>query len=172
MSDEELINIFDEEEQDDMVTSLEEVSQNIVSLPPKIQRFINLYLTGQYSTNKLAELLDVHPNTVYNWLKREDVKAIISDMQVVTNYMVGVQLKALSVKAVNKLSSLTDSPIDGVALQAVKDILDRAGHKPEHKIKVDKTVVTYEERLKDLIENTIEVDYEVADDEFESSEES
>ena len=48
-----------------------------------------------------------------------------------------------------------NSPIDGVALQAVKDVLDRAGHKSKQEIKIDKTVTTIEQKMKELIDSTI-----------------
>lgn len=144
---------------------VEEIDDNKISvLPPKMQRFIHLYMTGQYTINKLAQLLEVHPNTLHKWMKREDVKEIITDMQSETHDIVAIQLKALTLKAVGKLGALTDSPIDGVALQAVKDILDRSGHKPKNEIKVDKTVTTIEQRFKELVDNTIDVDYEVVDE--------
>ncbi len=148
-------------------TSGEEESLPITVLPPKMQRFVHLYMTGQYTMTKLAALLEVHPNTLTKWLKRRDVQAIITDMQETTHAMVGAQLKALSLKAANKLDTLIDSPIDGVALNAVKDILDRAGHKPRQEIKVDKTVRTFEERLSDLIDRTIDVEYKIIESEDE-----
>jgi transposase-like protein len=118
-------------------------------------------MTGQYTLNKLSQLLEVHPNTLGNWLRRADVRKIIDDMQSTTHDVVAMQLKNLTLKAVNKLGVLTDSPIDGVALQAVKDILDRAGHKPKQELKIDKTVVTYEQKLSDLIKNTIDADVSI-----------
>lgn len=133
----------------------EEDVSAIHTLPPKMQRFIHLYMTGQYTINKLAQLLEVHPNTLGNWLKRPDVRDIIVDMQQTTHDIVGIQLKTLTLQAVNKLGALTESPIDGVALQAVKDILDRAGHKPKQEIKIDKTVKTFEQKLYDLIDVTV-----------------
>lgn len=145
---------------------VQEEEAAITNLPPKMQRFIHLYMTGQYTLTKLSQLLEVHPNTLGNWLKRHDVKSIITDMQETTHEVVGVQLKSMSNVAASKLLELLDSPIDGVALQAVKDVLDRTGHKPKQEIKVDKTVTTYEEKLKNLIDNTINItDYEVLDDE-------
>ena len=156
-----------DKERDTLDVQSEEVIEetNAISvLPPKMQRFVHLYMTGQYSLNKLAQLLEVHPNTLSNWLKRADVRDIITDMQKTTHDVVGIQLKALTLKAVTKLGALTDSPIDGVALQAVKDILDRGGHKPKQEIKVDKTVTTMEQKFKELVDATI-VDYEVVNDE-------
>jgi transposase-like protein len=146
---------------------LTQTDQALMQLHPKIQRFVHLYITGQYTLVKLAQLLDVHINTVYGWMKRDDVKEIILDMQKATHNVVATQLKTLTVKAVNKMCDLMDSPIDGVALQAARDILDRAGHKPKQEIKVDKTVMTFEQRLNTLIEETIPdeiIDAEVVDD--------
>lgn len=144
----------------------------ITTLDPKIQRFIHLYLTGQYSIPKIADLIDVHPNTLYNWLKRSEVKSVIEDMQLSTHEVVGTTLKALTLKAVNKLSALVDSPIDGVSLQAVNTILDRAGHKPKQEIKIDKTVRTFEEKLSSIIDKTIpSIDVEFEDVENEVSDE-
>ena len=146
-----MVNIIEDTKDEVM----EEQEHPITLLPPKMQRFVQLYMTGQYTLNKLAQLLDVHPNTLGKWLKRQDVQEIINEMQKDTHDIVGIQLKALTLKAVTRLSELTNSPIDGVALQAVKDILDRAGHKPKQEIKVDKTVTTFEQRLNNLIEETI-----------------
>ena len=146
------------------VDVLEKVDTSITILPAKIQRFIHLYTTGQYTLVQLAELLEIHPNTCGNWLRRRDVKAIIFDMQESTHEMVGIQLKALSTKATAKLSRLVDSPIDGVALSAVKDILDRSGHKPKQQIQVDKTITTFEQKLKHIIDDVIEVEYYDSED--------
>lgn len=140
----------------------------ITTLPTKTQRFIHLYLTGQYTQSKLAQLLEVHPNTILKWLKREDVQQVIEEMQKATHNMVSTQLKALTLKAINKLNSLIDSPIDGVALQAVKDVLDRSGHKAKQEIKIDKTVTTIEEQIRKLADKTIiDADYEIIEDEDE-----
>lgn len=124
-------------------------------MPSKMQRFITLYLTGQYTLQKTAELLQVHVNTLHNWMKRADVKEAISEMQMQTHEQVSTELKALTLKATRKLHALMDSPIDGVALQAVKDVLDRAGHKTKQEIKIDKTVTTIEEKFKELVDSTI-----------------
>lgn len=142
----------------------EEIIENpIVALNPKMQRFVHLYMTGQYTLNKLSQLLEVHPNTLQSWLKRDDVKEAIADMQQSTHDIVQIQLKALTMKAVNKLSDLIESPIDGVALQATKDILDRGGHKTKQEIKIDKTVRTYEQKLQEIIDLTIDDVHEVVE---------
>lgn len=136
------------------------IAPNIQVLSPKIQRFIHLYITGQYSLSKISQLIDVHPNTISGWLRRDDVTSVINELQETTHNIVQTQLKALTAKAVNRLNDLVDSPIDGVALQAVKDVLDRSGHKAKQEIKIDKTIRTFEEKLADIIDGTI-VDEEV-----------
>lgn len=136
-------------------------TEKLLTLAPKQQRFIHLYSTGQYSNAQIAKLLEVHPNTILSWVKRKDVQAALAELQEGTHVLVANQLKNLTMKATEKLNQLVDSPIDGVALQAVKDILDRAGHKPKQEIKVDKTVITVEEKLKSLVDSVvIDVDFE------------
>ena len=142
----------------------EQEPQNpLANMPPLRQRFIHLYMTGQYSIAGLAELLDVHPNTLYGWLKREDVKEAIIDMETATHEIVSTQMKSMTLKAMNRMRELMDSPIDGVALQAVKDVLDRSGHKPKQVKETNVNVRTFEEELDSLIENTIEAEWSEVD---------
>ena len=97
--------------------------------------------------------MDVHINTVYSWINREDVQMVITDMQKKEHEAVEIRLKSLRAKALEKMNDLMDSPIDGVAFQACKDVLDRTGHKAKNEVKVEKTVKTIEMQLKDLADN-------------------
>ncbi len=142
----------------------------ITTLPIKAQRFVQLYMTGQYTLAKLAQLLDVHINTITLWMKREDVQECIRETQRVTHDMVSTQLRALTLQATAKLSELINSPIDGVAMQAVKDVLDRSGHKSKQEIKIDKTVTTVEEKMKRLIDNTIDAEYTIIEEDEDNGE--
>ena len=138
------------------------VSNEVQLLEPKLQRFVHLYLTGQYNQTQLAQLLEVHKNTINSWLKREDVNIAIKEYQAMEHEMIDAQIKAMRMKAIEKMNELMDSPIDGIAFQACKDILDRTGHKAKNEIKVDKTVKTIEMQLNDLAENLItDVDFTV-----------
>ena len=138
------------------------VSNEVQLLEPKLQRFVHLYLTGQYNQTQLAQLLEVHKNTINSWLKREDVNIAIKEYQAMEHEMIDVQIKAMRMKAIEKMNELMDSPIDGIAFQACKDILDRTGHKAKNEIKVDKTVKTIEMQLNDLAENLFtDVDFNV-----------
>lgn len=131
------------------------MSNEVQLLEPKLQRFVHLYLTGQYNQTQLAQLLEVHKNTINSWLKREDVNIAIKEYQAMEHEMIDVQIKAMRMKAIEKMNELMDSPIDGIAFQACKDILDRTGHKAKNEVKVDKTVKTIEMQLSDLAENLI-----------------
>ena len=111
---------------------LEEVideNDAFLSLAPNHRRFVNLYITGQYSIKKIADLMQISEMTLYRWMKREDVKNFLSAVQRQNQQLVNNQLNQMTLKAVEKLNKLIDSNIDGVALQAVKDVLDRGGHK-------------------------------------------
>lgn len=144
-----------------MSSNLSTTEENpLAGIEPKIQRFVHLYLTGQHSMSKLAQLLDVHPNTIHNWMRRDDVKGAIHAMQDVTNEIVAGQMRAMTMKAMDRMRELMDSPIDGVALQAVKDILDRTGHKPANKVEKNVNVRTFEEKLDSLIDEVIEGEWE------------
>lgn len=128
-------------------------------LEPKLQRFVHLYLTGQYNQRQIAQMLEVHENTISTWLKREDVNLTIKEYQATEHEMIDTQIKAMRMKAIQKMNDLMDSPIDGIAFQACKDILDRTGHKAKNEIKVDKTVKTIEMQLRDLADDIIDVDF-------------
>lgn len=145
----------------------EQKDLQIYALNPQQQRFIQLYMTGNYTLNKIAQLIEVHPNTASRWLKRPEIKDALAEAQREIHQQVGVQLKGMTVKATQRLSDLMDSPIDGVALQAVKDVLDRGGHKAKNEIKVDKTVTTIEQKMSDLMKSVVlDVEgFEVIDDE-------
>jgi phage terminase small subunit len=144
----------------------EQSNSALLALTTKQARFVTLYMTGQYTLNKLSQLLEVHVNTLGNWLKREDVKLAVADIQSGVHDQVQVELKMLTLKATQKLAELMSSPIDGVALQAVKDVLDRAGHKQKTEIKIDKTVTNIEQRFQQLIDSTIiDADYVEVHDE-------
>lgn len=140
-----------------------------VALSPNHTRFVTLYLSGQYSLLKIAELLGVHVNTLGKWMKRDDVSDYLAEMQAEQNKLVKMQLNQMTVKATNKLNDLIDSNIDGVALQAVKDVLDRGGHKAKQEIKKDITITTYEQQISSIVADTmsdvVDIDFEEVDDE-------
>ena len=141
-------------------------NNDITLLEPKLQRLVNMYLTGKYNHRQLAEICEVHENNINSWLKRDDVMMAIREYQSLEHEMFDIQIKSMRMKAIEKMNELMDSPIDGIAFQACKDILDRTGHKAQQNIKVDKTVKTIEVQMQELADSLIsDADFEVIDDE-------
>ena len=136
----------------------------ITELNTRKQSFIHLYMTGKYSQAKIADMMGIHLNTVKNYLKDPLVQQAIEEMQKEQHKFVEIGLKSMTEKAMNRLCELMDSPLDAIALQAVKDVLDRGGHKTRNEIKIDKTVRTFEQKMADIIDLSID-DYEVLNDE-------
>ena len=163
-----------EEAKNNEIAEVEEDIYGIIDLPAKQQRFIHLYLTGRYKNAELAELLGVHVNTINNWLRKPEVKKIITDFQKDEHEVVESNLKALRGKAIETMAELMESPIDGIRYQASKDILDRTGHKSVQKMEVKKEVFTYEAQMRELIDASIpdddlielieNIDYDVLDE--------
>lgn len=143
---------------------------DISDLPINQQRFIQLYMTGQYSIRQLAEILDMEPESLTRWLRREDVSSVVRQMQEDIHNQVSSQLKSLTTHAVTRLSQLVDSKVDGVALQAVNTILDRAGHRSKQEININKTVTTFEEKMNNLLEGVDVEDLEEIEDYEEEDE--
>lgn len=145
----------DERKENTELVEQEEDIYGILNLPAKQQRFIHLYLTGRFKNAELANLLGVHINTVNNWLRKPEIKKIITEFQKDEHEVVETQLKALRSKAIETMAQLMDSPIDNIRYQASKDILDRTGHKSVQKLEVKKEVYTYEQKMGKLIDASI-----------------
>lgn len=128
---------------------------DITTLTPKQQRFFTLYISGQYTNAKIAELLGVHPNTISNWLRDDAVKGLMEIYQKEEFEMNHKRLKALSGEAIQTMAELMQSPIDGVRYQASKDILDRTDFKPVSKREVKTEVYSYEEKIQDMANITV-----------------
>jgi len=141
------------EEQESLFSGLPQEVMD--KLNPAKLRMIMLYLTGQYTQVKIAQIVGVSANTVRAWLLDENVQKVINTIQQREFVKVNSDLGALKHKAVSTLYELLDSDMDTVRYQAAKDILDRGGHKAQTSIKVDKTVTTREEQLKNIIEATM-----------------
>lgn len=126
------------------------------NLTPAKTRMILMYLTGQYSQKKLGQIIGVSENTIRAWLLDPTVQIVIKELQQREFAVVDSKLKALRHKAIDTMNELLESDMDNVRFQAAKDILDRGGHRPQQTIKVDKTVTTLEQQLKDLADFTID----------------
>jgi DNA-binding transcriptional regulator YiaG len=134
------------EEQESLFSGLPQEVMEAMS--PVKNRLVLMYLTGQYSQKQMAHVLGVSEMTVRNWLFSDAVQFVIAEIQKREFNYIDSKLKSLREKATSTLFDLMDSEIDQVRFSASKDILDRTGHKAVQNIKVDKTVLTLEQQLK------------------------
>lgn len=166
MSEEKII-VQDEDENLPVIQGSDafDVFNKLTYTRPRVSRIVQLWLTGCYSTNEIAEIVDIKKDTVLRWLRRQEIKNYIAEYQKEEIAMLKSKMAGNADKAFKKMVDLLDSNMDNVALQASKDILDRTGFKPVTEVKQEITTMTYEEKLKGLISSTIDdVEYEVIDD--------
>lgn len=133
-------------------------------LAPEKSRFVYLLLSGKYNFTELATLLDKHPDTIRRWRKLPEVQEAINEIQDEQNKFNKLQLNALSAEAIHTMMELMSSPIDGVRYQAAKDIMDRTGFKPTQKTEKKVEIVSYEQNMKDLIDMSIDAEYEIMEE--------
>lgn len=126
-------------------------------LNPKQQRFVHMYLSGQYNIPQIAQLMKVSVGGIRKWLNTPHIKQIINEFQDEEDEIVRQSLKALRLKAMYKMSDLMESKIDGIAYQAARDVLDRTGHKAPTKNETKVEIFTYEQQLKEVMKDVIDV---------------
>jgi hypothetical protein len=131
-------------------------SEALAELTPAKTRMILLYITGQYNLTKIAQIIGVTDATIRAWLGQPAVQQVMQELQKREWQMIDAALKSLRFRAVDTMDRLMDSPMDAVRFQASKDILDRTGHKAVNEIKVDKTVTTIEQQLKEIADVVID----------------
>ena len=75
-------------------------SELVESLTPAKIRMIMLYLTGQYTQKKIAEIVGVSNTTVREWLLDPSVQAVVKEIQSREFVKINNDLNALKNKAV------------------------------------------------------------------------
>lgn len=92
-------------------------------------------ITSNKTQKQIAKEIQVSENTICEWKKDNEFKEEIK-RQMKENF------GSLAIEAQQKLKKLLNSRNEFIQIQAVKDILDRAGYKP-----VDKAEVTTEAKV-------------------------
>lgn len=144
------------------------LESSIKKLNPKQQRFVHLYLTGTYKISELADLLHVSVYGVRKWIRTPMIKRIIEEYQNEEDEIVRQGLKALKMKAVYKMGQLIESPMDAIAYQAARDVLDRGGHKAPTKMESNVTI-SFEQQLMEAVRQSgkqddfVDADFEEID---------
>lgn len=99
-------------------------------LTEKQQKCVILMITSNKTQKQIAKEIKVSENSICEWKKDKEFKEEIQK-QMKENF------SSLAIEAQRELKKLLKSKNENVKMQAIKDVLDRAGYKP-----VDKTEVT------------------------------
>lgn len=84
---------------------------------------INLMINTNKTQKQIAKEIEVSEKTICEWKKQKEFKEEI-DKNVKENF------SSLAIEAQKELKKLLKSNNEYIKIQAVKDILDRAGYKP------------------------------------------
>lgn len=92
----------------------------------KQEKCINLMVTTNKTQKQIAKEIEVSEKTICEWKKQKEFKDEI-DKNIKENF------GSLALDAQKELKKLLKSNNEYIRIQAVKDILDRAGYKPVEK---------------------------------------
>lgn len=92
----------------------------------KQEKCINLMITSNKTQKQIAKEIEVSEKTICEWKKQKEFKEKI-DENIKGNF------SSLAIDAQKELKKLLKSKNENIRIQAVKDILDRAGYKPVEK---------------------------------------
>lgn len=110
-------------------------------LKPKQQKCLKLMITGEFTQREIAEQINVSEKTICQWKKDNEFMHEYDEL-------LNRSIKSVAAKAFNTQANLLNSKNDMVKYLVSKDILDRAGYKPEEKINVDGVAkIVFEEDL-------------------------
>lgn len=101
-------------------------------LNEKQQKCVILMITTNKTQKQIANEIQVSENTICEWKKDEEFKAEIQK-QMKENF------GSLAIEAQQELRKLLRSKNENVKIQAIKDVLDRAGYKPVEKTEISGT---------------------------------
>jgi len=104
-------------------------------LNEKQQKCIILMVTSGKTQKQIAKEIQISENTISEWKRNKEFKEEIQK-QMRENF------GSLAIEAQQKLRKLLNSQNENIQIQAVKDILDRAGYKP-----IEKTEITAESKV-------------------------
>lgn len=97
-------------------------------LNEKQLKCINLMITENKTQKTIAKEIEVSEKTICEWKKKKEFKDELQK-QIQNNFSL------LAIDAQKELKKLLKSKNEYIRIQAVKDVLDRAGYKPAERIK-------------------------------------
>lgn len=97
------------------------------------QKCIKLMLTTNKTQKQIAKEIQVSENSISEWKKNNEFKEELQK-QMKDNF------GSLAIVAQKELGKLLKSKNPNIRIQAIKDLLDRAGYKPTDKVNVNGTI--------------------------------
>lgn len=110
-------------------------------LKPRQKKCIEMLVSGTMTQADIAAALKVSEQTICNWKKNEE----FAEELAAANRLV---ISSLVPAAVQRTKALLNAESEAVQLAAAKDILDRAGYKPQDNIKLNADITS--EKLADV----------------------
>lgn len=110
-------------------------------LKPKQKKCIEMLVSGAMTQADVAAALKVSEQTICNWKRNGEFAAELE----AANRLV---ISSLVPAAVQRTKALLNAESEAVQLAAAKDILDRAGYKPQDNIRLHANIVS--EKLADV----------------------
>lgn len=119
------------------------------------EKCINLMITTNKTQKQIAKEIEVSEKTICEWKKQKDFKENIQK-RIQENF------SSLAIEAQKELNKLLKSKNEYIRIQAVKDILDRAGYKPieRREIKDETEKVKKIDAISDILSQMKSVDDE------------
>ena len=104
-------------------------------LKPRQKKCIEMLVSGAMTQADVAAALKVSEQTICNWKKNEE----FAEELAAANRLV---ISSLVPAAVQRTKALLNAESEAVQLAAAKDILDRAGYKPQDNIKLNADITS------------------------------
>jgi len=101
-------------------------------LTEKQQKCVFLMITTNKTQKQIAKEIQISENSICDWKKDREFKEEIQ-RQMKDNF------GSLAIEAQQELKKLLKSKNDNIRMQAIKDVLDRAGYKPIDKAEISGT---------------------------------
>lgn len=101
-----------------------------MGLSPKQAKCLELMAEGNLMDKEIAAIVKVTQQTICNWKKDKEFKKAY-------NEFVQNRIQFAASKAFKKQERLLESKVDMVAHLAAKDLMDRAGFKPEDRVALE-----------------------------------
>lgn len=98
-------------------------------LTEKQQKCVFLMITTNKTQKQIAKEIQISENSICEWKKDKEFKEEIQK-QMKENF------GSLAIEAQQKLRKLLNSKNESIQMQAIKDVLDRAGYKPIEKSEI------------------------------------